>query len=807
MNDILFGNNNKDTIKKLAKADLKSHKLKTFLSGTIILIATCLMAVVFTVLINDALSQANSTPYHAMYRAVNTETKDTLLHDRDFEAVGIYKSFGGTVNKDGRTDIAYMNTVAMDFLGFQLLSGNYPVKTNEAAVSATYLKQHSLSIGNTFDFSYTNTLTNQQEQREFTICGVVENEKQEAGNQFYVLTSDNFCIAFAEQANKTETFSYSTQTPANVDILLKLNAEKDRLSVDEQKEYLKDKGLALGVKSYDILLNNMYIEGFALDITVIAGIAFFAVFLMFASSFVIYSIFYISVINSIQMYAQLMSLGTTEKQLRYFLKRQGNILSLCFIPLGIVISLVISLLMSGTEWILYDIIITLISGLLIFIVIKVALQKPTKILACISPIEAMKYSDNAVRNRRKVLKKITTNTLAKNNLAVNQKKNRMAIVSLSISGSLMIALAILIASIDLPAMLLQSYPLNEDFQVGIKIDNFYERFPQIIQNNPLSNELVDEISSIPGVEKVIKDECVIGEILEPEIVYQDKEDNTELINSVSPELLANVSKIVSGSVDYEDIGTDGIILNKYRVDRSDVNYDEIKVGDTIRFKFEVNGKILEKVFRVIGIAYFPSTGLFYSSPEAINTISPFNNASHLSILCNGNSVEAVKEDLNSIISRNPNLRLKVYEDEYRMINGFMGVTMSSLYGVSAFVIVFGLLNMVNMLINSAIIRKREFALLQAVGMTNGQLQKMLYREGASISIKAVCISTIFGLLCGRLLCYLAYEVMAFKFIMFQVTILPILIFSVLLIGLQMTVSFCICKTIEKDTLTERLRTE
>lgn len=34
MNAIRFGNN-KNTLKKLAKADLKAHKLKTFLSGTI----------------------------------------------------------------------------------------------------------------------------------------------------------------------------------------------------------------------------------------------------------------------------------------------------------------------------------------------------------------------------------------------------------------------------------------------------------------------------------------------------------------------------------------------------------------------------------------------------------------------------------------------------------------------------------------------------------------------------------------------------------------------------------------------------
>lgn len=807
MNDILFGNNNKEALKKLAKADLKAHKLKTFLSGTIILLATCLMAVVFTVLINDALSQANSTPYHAMYRAVNAETKDTLLNDSDFEAVGIYKNFGGMADNDGRTDIAYMNPVAMDFFGFQLLSGNYPVKLDEAAVSSTYMKRHNLSIGSTFEFSYTDTLTNQQEQRQFTICGVVENEKQEARNQFYVLTSDNFRIAFAEQSDNITTSSFSTQTPASVDILVKLNAEKDSLSVEAQKEYLTGKGLALGIKNYDILLNDMYIEGFSLDTTVLIGIIFFAMFLMFASSFVIYSIFYISVINSIQMYAQMMSLGTTEKQLRYFLKRQGSILSVCFIPLGMLFSLVIALLISGAEWIVYDAIITLVSGLLIFIVIKAALRKPIGILASVSPIEAMKYTDTDIGKKHKALRNITPDTLAKNNLSVNRKKNRMAVVSLSISGTLMIALAILIASINLPAMLLQSYPVNEDFQIGVQIDNFYERFPQVIQNNPLSAELVDEISSTPGVEKVIKDECAIGRLLEPKIAYEDAGDNVETIDSLSPELLANVSNLVSGSIEYGDIGTDGIIVNQYRVDRSTLNYDEIKVGDTMRFQFEVNGEVSEKAFRVIGIAYFPSTGLFYSSPEVINAISPFNNATHLSILCNENSTNAVREELQSIISRNPNLKLKIQAEEYAMLKGFIGASMSSLYGVSAFVIIFGLLNMVNMLINNAIIRKREFALLQAVGMTNGQLRKMLYREGASISIKAVCIATALGVVCGRLLCYLAYEVMAFKFIIFQISIFSILIFAVLLIGLQMIVSFCICKSIERETLTERLRTE
>ena len=142
-----------------------------------------------------------------------------------------------------------------------------------------------------------------------------------------------------------------------------------------------------------------------------------------------------------------------------------------------------------------------------------------------------------------------------------------------------------------------------------------------------------------------------------------------------------------------------------------------------------------------------------------------------------------------------------------MIDWFINVTMSSLYAISAFVVIFGLLNMVNMLINSAIVRKREFALLQAVGMTNRQLRKMLYREGMSVSIKSALLAAVFGIAIGGLLCYLANEVLALKFVIFVVDPIPVLLFCAILIGLQILVSYGICRTIEKTSLIENLRTE
>lgn len=142
-----FENDTRRIIHGLAKADLKTHKLKTFLTAIIIILATCLMATIFSVLVNDALDQANQAPYHAMYRAVNEDTKTTLQSDKDFEAVGIYKSFGNQVDRDGRTDLAYMDEQALAFMGFRLVDGVIPDSENEVLVSETYLKNRALSMG------------------------------------------------------------------------------------------------------------------------------------------------------------------------------------------------------------------------------------------------------------------------------------------------------------------------------------------------------------------------------------------------------------------------------------------------------------------------------------------------------------------------------------------------------------------------------------------------------------------------------------------------------------------------------------
>lgn len=814
MSDLLFKNTNKNILKRLAVSDLKSHRPRYFLSGAVIFIAVSLMSVVLTVLASSSLDHTNSAPYHVIYSAADEKIRNELLADTDFEAAGVYKTLGNKTDSQANVNLVYMDDSSMSFLGFELKKGKYPETPGEAMVSQSYSKAFGLSIGDSFDFSYNNAVTNQTEQEQFTVCGILNQPYNEIDGQYFIAVSEPFLLAAAAAADQASSPSFHSQTLETVDILAKLNKELSSRENREVEDYLIKKGEALGVKDYNISINRTYIYGSDLDPDVISGSILLIMIIIFSSAFVVYSIFSISIIDSIHMYAQLMSIGTTQKQIRCFLKKQGNILSLYFIPPAMVFSLCAVCFISSARWIAMDIFIISGSGLLIFIMIKFALKRPAKMLSKMSPVDAMKYAENndnnslkAGRRPKKRFSRWVCASLANNSLAVNRKKNRMAVFSLSVSGTLMIAFVILLSSFHVPTLLMQSFPLKEDFKFSVHMDSFYEHFSQVIADNPLSDELYQEISAVPGVNKVIKREFLIGRLTAPKLPFESDEDGIKMIGSITPELAASAGDVTDGTIDYNKLKKDDIIINQYPASHSSYDYSSIKAGDTISFTFDLGGQIIEKDFYVRGTAFFPSTDLFYTTPETIRYITPYNNTAGFSIFCTDGSQNSVKDELYRIIKQNPDFKLEIYEDELSQIEGYMNFYLNGIYGIFIFILFFGILNMVNMLISSGVIRKREFALLQAVGMTNTQLRQMLYLEGMSISIKAALISSVFGILLGQLLCYFTNKMMGYDFVFFKAPVWPVVLFTAVLLGLQMAVSRYICRNVQKYTLTERLRTD
>jgi len=66
------------------------------------------------------------------------------------------------------------------------------------------------------------------------------------------------------------------------------------------------------------------------------------------------------------------------------------------------------------------------------------------------------------------------------------------------------------------------------------------------------------------------------------------------------------------------------------------------------------------------------------------------------------------------------------------------------YSLAAMIFLIGTLNIVNTAMSSAAERKREFAMLEAVGMTDRQLMRMLLTESLYSGIAAVLITVCIG---------------------------------------------------------------
>lgn len=804
---MLINSSNKTIIRRLALADLKNHKMKTALTSIIIFLATFIMAFVFTFFLNDALNRANSSPYHVMYQAANQEVESNLKSNKDFEKVGLYKYFGGsTLNSGGLTVCAYMDNNVLEFTGSKILSGKVPSNKNEVLISLQYLKEtkQNKKIGDTIEISYTDTLNKKTIIGEFVISGFLENEATDKAKQYYIIFSNDYRLSMIDKYKNSKTSQFTDQNPYTVDVITRLNKCYDNKTAKEKEQILKEIGKKAGVQDYNITLNYDFIEGVKLEESQMILIVCFILILMFVSSFAIYSIFYVTTVNSVQTFAQLVSIGTTRKQLKQLIKFQGNSLSFCCIPLGMISALIAGCVLTSGKWFVYDIIIAFVSGILIKVIVAFSLRKPIKILKNISPIEAMKYIEGIDVNTHKRLKYITPQSLARNGLKINRKKNRMSIISLSISGTLIIAMALFIGSIDSKKMLQQTYPLKENFIVEVSLDNFYKRLPDIAKSNPLTHDLINEIEKTPGVKKVVSSRSMIATIQTPNILDLDGEPLQETLNSISPELIASVDEIVDGKLKYDELDTDDIVINQYRIERNDIKMD-FKVGDQISFEVNTGDGIVRKTFNVCAIAYFQDNGLFYILPDTFGDLSSYNWITSLSVFNSSSNIVNLQKSLQELVNKTVNLNLKSYDDDYKMLTNWMKAILSGIYGICFFFVFFGLLNMLNIVISSIIVRQHEFALLRAVGMTRKQLHIMLYREGLGISLKSTVISSIFGVIVGYGFSYFGREVMSLKFIAFELSIWPILVLAVLLIGTQMLISYCVCMKTTKKSLTEQLR--
>ena len=124
--------------------------------------------------------------------------------------------------------------------------------------------------------------------------------------------------------------------------------------------------------------------------------------------------------------------------------------------------------------------------------------------------------------------------------------------------------------------------------------------------------------------------------------------------------------------------------------------------------------------------------------------------------------------------------------------------------VSVVIALVGVLNFINSMVTAIVSRKREFAVIQSVGMTKKQLGRMLVNEGLFYAVLTLGASYLISSLAVGIVVRAMVEG---GFTTFRFTLLPLLICTPILLIFAVLIPHLCFRNLEKHSIVERLRME
>lgn len=134
---------------------------------------------------------------------------------------------------------------------------------------------------------------------------------------------------------------------------------------------------------------------------------------------------------------------------------------------------------------------------------------------------------------------------------------------------------------------------------------------------------------------------------------------------------------------------------------------------------------------------------------------------------------------------------------FRSMFLLMGGTLSFVVGLV------GVLNFFNAILTGIITRKREFAMLQSIGMTGKQLKKMLVWEGLFYALGAAAAAFLLSLFMSPVTANILTNM--FWFFTYRFTIFPVLLAVPILAVLGLAIPLVLYRQIARKSIVERLR--
>ncbi len=794
-------------IKSIVKSNLKENKLKNILIIITVALTTCLLCSIgiitytsFRYSKDNAIKNYGNA--HGYYRKLEEADISKLKQHKDIETVGENSFVIGKQEVDNALlTLMYIDETALTLSNMKLIEGNMPSEENEIVLDEFILNKlgYKNKIGEKVKLNY-NDINKKFMEKEFILSGILsKNETSESNNATVGIVSKKFL----------SVENYDSRLKASVRI-----KNEDKLSASEIEAKLEEIATDFQIPKDNIQFNSMYLSLTRPDPSTIIGAATIALVVMISSILVIYNIFYISIINKIKEFGKLKAIGATKKQLKAIILREGMILSMISIPIGILSGYLLSKLIVSnifTAWgapIAYVSLPILIgAAFLTLVTMYLSLLKPMKIASKISPIEAIRYTNSDKESSKKTRSgyiDLNIMKLTKANFARNKRRTFLTLLSLSLSGILIMTATSVFSSVDTKNYVRQGMAGDFQFRMKYSSYDFDKEYGEFIKNNPLDENFINTIKAIDGVKNVHEIRKFKGTI--PSTgkhakEYPDSKDSEiELAGYTDDMLKALDLRLLEGKLDLEKVKSGEEVIAT-----SNIPYwFDIHAGDMVTLTFNDGNSVKTKKVKVQAVTDLHYGGDFITSIDLLKNPENLNYNMGISIDVNNGKEEEVEKILSELSTNYRNLNYTSFEKELKQAkNSFFSLN-SMAYSLVAILGVISLINLINTVITSIISRKKEIGTLQAIGMTDVQLLKMLKLEGLFYTLVTLFSSLVLGGTFGYL-GYLAFYNSGATYAVYKFPLIPAIILATVMLIVQLSLGKVINKMFKKESLIDRIR--
>ena len=789
-----FENDTSAITKKLAKESLKSEKRRNFMIIIAISLAAFLMSMCGTLFFAFQESQNNMATFQASYDNLTEDKIEKLRHQPEIEMVASLYNLGEIKMPEGYSlYLAYMDDAACYIARnqFTLKDGTMPSKENEIAVDREMVNKYfsNTAIGDKISFQING------KSQDFVISGITESSTESQGNYSCYISK-----SFVENSSNYNPAKYQSYV---------CFADADSTSKEILKERIASIGKEIGA---DYSLSFLFFrENMGLSFENILTFVSLSVLVLFAGITVIQSIFRISINEKIRNFGQLRTLGTTALQIKKMINYESRYLSWLGIPPGIVLGAIVGTVLGSNEFSSgfspINIPFVMIGvSIICTLMVKLSVRKPLKIAATTSPIEAVRYIAyrNAPMQSRKHNKKISSYSLALLNLGRDKKKTASTLLSL-IFGGLLLFISASAAVSNTPEQF-----VREKFFVNGGSFRIYlseESVGKNETNNPLNESLKEELLNTKGIQKIIPLRDSVG-MCHYSINGNATEGMCDIISVQSTE--GNFSFVEQHLIDGQ------MPKNQFEVLLTD-GYMELGITKGTPIKITNSGEEIECIVSGFFDKSFVGTENGTDAIDPANLIITqelaqqlFTNTENFAYSWEIITDKTYNDEIESAIqqkitSKEKGLSICSYNDAVEYMESSMNLLFGSLQMLSLLILLFGIINLINMTLSNHQARKQEISTLRSVGLSLKQLYRSLITEGLLYVLVSFGIVLLVGIPIAIPVSKAVGILFGMPNLSYQFPTMQIGGYLLILILLQLILSVWEIRDLKKRSLTEQMR--